>query len=58
LQTEQEISQSKTEFAQTVIHSIKYEVEKENPSNKEKGDRFVEWAITHLFDASSDEVRN
>jgi len=58
LQTEQETSQSKTEFAQTVIHSIKYEVEKENPSNKEKGDRFVEWAITHLFDASSDEVRN
>jgi len=48
---------SKSHFADTVKQSIDEEVTKA-PSNKEKGDRFVEWVITRLLDASADEIRN
>jgi len=48
---------SKTLFAKTVLQSIEEEVEKAT-SNKEKGDRFLEWVITRLLDASPDEIRN
>jgi hypothetical protein len=56
LQTEQTQS-GKERFAQTVMQSIREEVTK-GKNGKERGDRFLEWAITRLFDASPDEVRN
>jgi len=48
---------SKSHFADTVKQSIDEEVTKAQ-SSKEKGDRFVEWVITRLLDASADEIRN
>jgi len=57
LETEQQAVNSKERFVQTVLQSIReYVLKAEN--NTEKGHRFLEWAITRLFDASPDEVRN
>jgi len=56
LQTGQEL-ESKARFAETVRQSIREDVFKAK-SNKEKGDRFLEWVVTRLFDASPDEIRN
>lgn len=59
MQTEQTQSANKEQFFETVKESITYEVEKgDNPSSKEKGDNFVEWVLTRLFDAGSTEVRD
>jgi len=57
LETAQQVIDSKERFTQTVKQSIREEVFKAK-SNKEKGDRFLEWVITRLFDASTDEIRN
>ena len=56
MQTEQKTS-PKERFSQTVLQSIREEVSKAK-NNKEKGDRFLSWAITRLFDASPDEINN
>lgn len=56
MQTEQSID-SKIRFAETVKQSIQEEVSK-GKNSKEKGDRFLEWVITKLFDESPDAIRN
>jgi len=45
------------QYAETVKQSIQEEIVKAKNS-KEKGERFLEWVITRLFDASPDEIRN
>ena len=49
--------ESKSQFSTTVKQSIDEEVSKAT-SNKEKGDRFLEWVVVRLLDASPDEIRN
>lgn len=59
LQAEQTQGANKEQFFETVKESIIYEVEKgNNLSPKEKGNNFVEWVLTRLFDAGSTEVRD
>ena len=49
--------ESKSQFSTTVEQSIDEEVSKAT-SNKEKGDRFLEWVVIRLLDTSPDEIRN
>lgn len=49
--------ESKSQFSSTVKQSIDEEVLK-GISNKEKGDRFLEWVVIRLLDTSPDEIRN
>ena len=49
--------ESKSQFSTTVKQSIDEEVSKAT-SNKEKGDRFLEWVVIRLLDTSPDEIRN
>ena len=49
-----EEQESKPQFAETVKQSIQEEVSKAT-SNKEKGDRFLEWVVVRLLDTSPDE---
>ena len=52
-----EDAESKSQFSTTVEQSIDEEVSKAT-SNKEKGDRFLEWVVIRLLDTSTDEIRN
>jgi len=52
-----EKQESKPQFAETVKQSIQEEISKAT-SNKEKGDRFLEWVVVRLLDTSPDEIRN
>jgi len=49
--------ESKSQFSTTVDQSMDEEVSKAT-SNKEKGDRFLEWVVIRLLDTSPDEIRN